>query len=95
VNIVSSIEESVLEDANLVISSSDNEVFDVLLTAGYQRPLWVTVYDMLGQKLAENLVNKSVFGYEYELDMSHVPTGVYLVRVGTREEGKVKRIVVS
>lgn len=94
VNIVSSIDESVLADASLNISSFDNETFNISLTAGYQQPLWLTVYDMLGQKLAENLVKKSVFGYQYELDMSYVSSGVYLVRMGTREEGKVQRVVV-
>ncbi len=30
----------------------------------------------------------------YTLDMSYAAPGVYLVRLGTRKEGRVKRIIV-
>lgn len=92
--VVSNIEESELGDSSLVITSTDGEIFDVNLNTSYQRFLWITVHDLLGQKLLEHRLDKSFRGYEYNLDMSYVATGVYLVRVGTRKEGKVKRIIV-
>ncbi len=92
--IVSDIEESVLDDSKLVISSADGEIFDINLNTGYQQSLWITVHDLLGQKLVENKIEKGFRGYEYMLDMSYAATGVYLVRVGTRNEGRVKRIIV-
>ncbi|MEG9327693.1 GEVED domain-containing protein [Salinimicrobium catena] len=92
--IVSDIEESALEDSKLTISSFDGEIFDVNFTTGYQQSLWITVHDLLGQKLVENKIEKGLRGYEYTLDMSYAATGVYLVRVGTRNEGRVKRIIV-
>jgi hypothetical protein len=49
---------------------------------------------MLGQKLVESMVRKSDLRYSYQLDMSYAAPGVYLVRMGTREEGKVQRIIV-
>lgn len=92
--IVSDIEESVLEDSKLMITSTDGQLFDINLTTSYQQSLWITVHDLLGQKLVENKIEKGFKGYEYSLDMSYAATGVYLVRVGTRNEGRVKRIIV-
>ncbi|MFD0977445.1 GEVED domain-containing protein [Salinimicrobium gaetbulicola] len=92
--IKSDIEASALEDGKLLITSADQNIFDIRLTTSYQQFLWVTVHDMLGQKLVENRIDKSYNGYEYMLDMSYAAPGVYLVRVGTRKEGKVKRIIV-
>ena len=92
--IVSDIEESVLADSDLMITSKDGNIFEINLTTSYQQYLWVSVHDLLGQKLVENRIEKDFTGYEYTLDMSYVATGMYLVRVGTRKEGKVKRIIV-
>lgn len=92
--IESSIEESVLKDSDLVISSEDGDLFKVEMTSTYQRPLYITVFNLLGQKLLDYRLERSARGYEYDLDMSYVAPGVYLVRVGTRDEGRVKRIVV-
>ena len=94
IEIVSGIDESVLDDGELIVSSVEGNIFEVLLTTSYQAPVWFTVHDMLGQKLVENRLEKSFLGYEYTLDMSYAATGVYLVRVGTREEGKVQRVIV-
>ncbi|MFD2517169.1 GEVED domain-containing protein [Salinimicrobium flavum] len=92
--VVSSIEDSVLGDAELIVSSMQGTVFEVNMTSSYQNPVWITVHDMLGRKLVENMIRKSLGSYSYTLDMSYVATGVYLVRVGTREEGRVQRIIV-
>lgn len=92
--IESSIGESVLKDARLIVSSSDGDTFLASLASSYQRPVYITVYDLLGQKLLDYGVERSARAHEYYLDMSYVPPGVYLVRMGTREEGRVKRIVV-
>ena len=92
--ITSSIEESVLEDGELTVIYLDDDLYEISFTTEYQDFLWLTVYDILGQKLVENRVDKGFGAYEYLLDMSHAAPGVYLVRVGTREEGRVERIIV-
>lgn len=93
--IKSTIEDSILEDAEFMITSADSNIFDIGLTTSYQQFLWISVHNMLGQKLVENRIDKNYKGYEYLLDMSYAAPGVYLVRVGTRNEGKVKRIIVQ
>lgn len=92
--IVDSIEDSELADSELVVSSAEGDIFDIDFTTGYQKSVWITVYNLLGQKLVENKIEKGLLGYEYVLDMSYAAPGVYLVRVGTREEGRVERILV-
>ena len=86
--------DSALIEADLDIFSRDNEIFDVQMRTTFDEPLRITVHDLLGQKLVENIVEKSLLIYQYELDMSYAAPGVYLVRLGTREVGKVKRIIV-
>ncbi|WP_029033950.1 GEVED domain-containing protein [Salinimicrobium terrae] len=92
--LVDGIEESEIQEGEFVISSLEGDIFELNFFAAYQRPLWLTVHDMLGQKVVESMVKKGAIGYEYSLDMSYAATGVYLVRIGTREEGKVQRIIV-
>ncbi|GAB2761254.1 hypothetical protein GCM10010465_02070 [Actinomadura fibrosa] len=94
VQIVNSIGDSALKDGDLNVSTTDGKNFDVNFTTSYQSSVWITVHDMLGQKLVENKLEKGFKGYEYSLNMSYVARGVYLVRVGTMDEGRVKRIIV-
>lgn len=107
--IVDGLEESELQQGELVISSSGENIFDIRFTTTYQNPLWLTVHNLLGQKLVENMVRKGLNdipytrdssgkdlgSYNYTLDMSYAAPGVYLVRLGTREEGRVQRILVK
>lgn len=88
------IDDLILNDAELIISSRNDDLFHISLETIFSEPLRITVHDMLGQKLVENKVEKTVSGYDYELDMSYAASGVYLVRLGTRKVGKVKRIIV-
>ncbi|WP_029037543.1 GEVED domain-containing protein [Salinimicrobium xinjiangense] len=107
--IVDGLEESEIQQGELVISSSGENIFDIRFTTTYQNPLWLTVHNLLGQKLVENMVRKGqntfpytrdtsgkeLGSYLYTLDMSYAAPGVYLVRLGTREEGRVQRILVK
>lgn len=107
--IVDDLQESELQQGELVISSPGENIFDIRFTTTYQNPLWLTVHDVLGQKLVENMVRKGlntypftrdtsgrdIGSYAYTLDMSYAAPGVYLVRLGTREEGRVQRILVK
>ena len=94
VKIISSIGESVLEDGELKVVYLQNDLYEISFTTDYQDYLWLTVYDIIGQKLVESRVDKAFGVFEYLLDMSFVPPGVYLVRMGTRDEGRVERIIV-
>lgn len=82
-------------EADLIISDQGDGIFRVFLESELDQPLIVTVHDLLGQKLIENKVESNGEGYLYEFDMSYSATAVYLLRIGTREAGIVKRFIVK
>ncbi|MCT8339632.1 GEVED domain-containing protein [Flavobacteriaceae bacterium TK19130] len=98
VNIVEElgVNENALADSELIISSSDQKIFDISLTTQSDiDKLEVTVHNVLGQQLVfyrKDLENGS---FNYTLDMSYVSSGVYLVRVGNSQFGKVEKIIVQ
>ncbi|UJH89970.1 T9SS type A sorting domain-containing protein [Antarcticibacterium sp. 1MA-6-2] len=89
------IDDFLLNEANLEISNQGNGIFRVFLETDFTETLRITVHDILGQKLIENKVETNGLGYLYEIDMSYAATGVYLLRIGTREVGRVKRFIVE
>ena len=90
-----SIDDFLLNEANLVISDLGDGIFRVFLETEFDETLRVTIHNLLGQKLLENKVESIGDGYLYEFDMSYAATGVYLLRIGTREVGIVKRFIVK
>jgi hypothetical protein len=82
-------------EAKLIISDQGDGIFIMSLETQLDQPLIVTVHDLLGQKLIENKVENRGEGYLFEFDMSYAATAVYLLRIGTREAGLVKRFIVK
>jgi hypothetical protein len=89
------IEDFLLNDAELIIISEDQRYFRAIMDTDFDETLRITIHDITGRKLLENQVYNDGRGYAYEFDMSYVARGVYLVRLGTRKVGKVKRIIVK
>ncbi|MBZ9729858.1 T9SS type A sorting domain-containing protein [Salegentibacter sp. JZCK2] len=89
------IEDFILNEAELVVVSEENKQFRIIMETDYEETLRITIHNVLGQKMLENQVENNGTGYVYELDMSYAARGVYLVRMGTREVGKVKRFIVK
>ena len=88
-------EDFILNEAELVVVGYGNNLFRAIMETSFDEPLRITVHNILGQKLIENQVNNDGDAYVYEFDMSYAAPGVYLVRVGTRDFGKVKRFIVK
>lgn len=100
VNIIDStldIEDFILNEAELIVVSDPTieGLYRVVMETSFNEPLRLTVHDISGQLLLENLILNEGDGYIYDLDMSYAARGVYLVRVGTRKVGKVKRFIVK
>ncbi|PRX52566.1 GEVED domain-containing protein [Salegentibacter salegens] len=89
------IEDFILNEAELVVVSEEDKQFRVIMETDYEETLRITIHNVLGQKMLENQVENNGTGYVYELDMSYAARGVYLVRMGTRDVGKVKRFIVK
>ncbi|SFN25648.1 GEVED domain-containing protein [Salegentibacter flavus] len=89
------IDDHLLSEAEFVILSKDQKHFKAILETTYDQPLRISVYNILGQQMIENQIMSDGNAYVYEFDMSYAARGVYLVRVGTWEVGRVKRIIVK
>lgn len=84
------------DGSELIIVSEGNDQFKILLNTTFvTNTLLMTITNMQGQTLMSYpLDNVSGRGYEYDLDMSYVSSGVYLVRLGDEKSGSVKRLIV-
>lgn len=88
--------ENIFGENGLVILSLDNNHFDISLkTVNYSEAINLSVYNTLGQRLLFKKLENNGQGYNYKLDLSYVAKGVYLVRMGNKEDGRVKRIIVK
>ena len=83
-------------EAEFTVIKSGKNIFDVSLnTQSVTDKLELSVYNVLGQRLVYRVLENEGNGYNYKLNMSYVQSGVYLVKIGNREIGKVKRIIVE
>ncbi len=99
VNIVDtslSIDDYALKDADFQIYDRGDNNFEVILKpTGFTDELVITMHNVLGQKLVRNRVYYENGQYRYMLQLNGLAAGVYLVRLGTNQFGRVKRIIVK
>ena len=99
VNIVDSslsIDDFALNNSEFVINDLGNDSYEVILRPnGFTDMLTISMHNILGQKLVRNRVHYENGEYRYVLNTNGLSTGVYLVRLGTEQYGKVKRIVIE
>jgi len=96
IDFADAISEQELIDGDMKIAYLPGNQFKISLSpSNFDKRLLITVHDITGRKLVQNWVENIGGTYTYGLDMSYAPAGVYLVRMGTAEFGKVKRIVVK
>ena len=85
-----------LQDANLTVSDLGNNHFRaVLKTTNTQQPLRIDVHNTLGQTVLHNRVLNENGSYTYDIDMSYAHKGMYIIRFGSDEYGKVRKILVK
>ncbi len=88
--------ENIFGENELTVLTQDDNKFDITLkTTSYSGPVNLTVYNTLGQRLLFKKLEHDGNGYHYKLDMGYVANGLYLIRVGNKKDGRVKRIVVK
>ncbi|GAB5398637.1 MAG: hypothetical protein Aureis2KO_02220 [Aureisphaera sp.] len=71
-----------IEAAELLVVNKGNSQFEISLTTSYDAVGSIGVYNLLGQQLAFNNIEKEGDRYEYQLDMSYASKGVYLIKMG-------------
>jgi hypothetical protein len=91
-----SIGENPLSASELIVQTLGGNFFNINLSLeGNTDPIIIKVYNVVGQQVVENKVYSTDGNYSYQLDMSYAAKGSYLIRMGTNEAGKVKKIVVE
>lgn len=78
-----------------VLSGNDKQFQLILDTKEITDSLIVTVYDISGKRLVYHRVQNKNGRFTYDLDMSYAASGIYLVRIGNNNFGKIKKIIVK
>lgn len=85
-----------LDDSEFSIVSLPNNQFEIILKTSTNEKLSFSLYAVTGQILAFNNIEKeNESEYRYDLDMSYVSSGVYLVKIGRGNVFKMGKIVVK
>lgn len=88
--------DNIFDENGLTILTLENNKFDISLkTVNYSEAMNLSIYNTLGQRLLYKKLENDGTGYHYKLDMSYVAKGIYLVRIGNKDNGRVKRIIVK
>lgn len=90
------VNEIPLSNADMVINTLGDNKFEVSLqSTEVTETLIINLHNILGQKLVENRVENINGRYVYNLDLSYAKPGAYIIRLGSSQYGKVKRIIVK
>lgn len=85
-----------ITDADFRVADLGSNQYKVMMsTEDWNEPLRIDVHNTMGQCVLHNRVAKIGNTYTYDLDMSYAPKGMYIIRFGSDEYGKVKKIVVK
>jgi len=86
----------VLQNAEMMVADMGNNHFRVeMKNTDLQQPLRIDVHNTLGQCVNYNRVQNINGVYSYDIDMSYAQKGMYIIRFGTDEIGKVRKIMVK
>ena len=79
-----------ISQSELIVVSNDNSNFDISLVTSFDGKAAIAVYDLLGQMIVFNNLEKSGDRYNYNLNMSYAAAGVYLVKIGDEKTNSFK-----
>ena len=89
------IDEVNSSNLNMQILSKGSNLFSVTLnTQQITNTLRLTVTNIQGQTLLVNDIENNGTGYNYDLDMSHAATGVYIITLGDGTQSVSKKLIV-
>lgn len=76
------ITQAAISNADLIVTSGQNNQFDIALVTSYEDRASIGIYNVLGQLLAFNYIEKEGDRFNYALDMSYAASGVYIIKMG-------------
>ena len=92
-----STEDPTISQGEFTVLTSPNNQFDLILTTDFDGVASVAIFNVLGQIVSYNNLEKQGDSYKYHLDMSYADSGVYFVRMGdnTSKTYKTAKIIVK
>ncbi len=86
----------VFEGNQITLQTIENNHFLVTLNSpNYNKDMTVQVYTMGGKEIVNHNLKNIQGAYTYDLNLQYVSKGVYLLRIGNNEVGKIKKIIVK
>jgi len=86
-----------IENAELLIVSTGENQFEVTFRTAYEGIVYAAIYNMLGQQLGVQTLEKVGDSYKVKINMSVANSGVYVLKVGGTDTTSYKtgRIIVN
>ncbi len=93
----SGVEDLSITNGKFTVVSLPNNQFDITLTTSFDGIASIAVYNVLGQTLAFNNLQKEGGSFNYHLDMSYANSGVYFIKIGDQFSNtyKTAKIIVK
>ena len=93
----SGITNSTLEASDMLISSKEDNQYDISLVTAFEGTVSIIIYNAAGEVMAFNNLNKAGDRYNYHLDMSYAAAGMYIIKMGDSSTNtfKMEKIVVE
>lgn len=96
VNILNVSSVDVFENNQIMLQTIDNNHFLVSLKSPkYYKDVNIKVYTMGGKEIVNHRLKNYQGTYTYDLNLQYVAKGIYLLRIGNDEAGKIKKIIVK
>ena len=84
-----------LANEHLLVKSLDDNHFDISFETSYDKEMFLSVYNTSGQLVFKTNVFNIQGKYHYHLNLSTVSKGMYLLRLGNDETGKIVKLLVK
>ncbi|MGB5942675.1 MAG: GEVED domain-containing protein [Leeuwenhoekiella sp.] len=85
-----------LSESRLEITKDQDRILMIdLLTTETKEPMKIQLFNTVGQKLVENWVENERGHYRYQLDLSYVASGVYIIKMANDAGAKVRKVLIN
>jgi len=82
-------------DSNLQVTLTGEKTYNISLITAQQGKAKISIYDISGKVLAQNFLKKEADRYNYELNMAYASSGLYLIKMETKQGSAIKKITVK